>query len=417
MANLSAKAVEKASPKTEEYRLPDGGGLYLRIRPSGAKSWLFLFRLPDSRKLLRMTLGSVGDLSLKDARERLPDLRKLVTEGIDPRNARAAARAENTQALTMQALCSAWLDSMKLGNKVSLVWIKRHENRWNNHLKKNLGVMLVRDVGRAHLAAALDTMTRKGIREETRKALTTLNLMMDYALIRHFIDQNPARMLKPKDFSATANRPRDRVLSLVELRQLWLALNQPGLGMAYTTVIALKLLILTGARRGEIAGMRWTELDLKKGIWVLPSSRTKNRQAHTIYLSHFAVSLIKTLLTLTGHSVFVFDTGRDTKTSHILPDSLNRALDRLCKNDKNGLGGLQAFTIHDLRRTAATAWGEHLKTDPHVIERMLNHLPLNKLMATYQRAIYAEEQKKAWIAWGNIVEQKITKSLENTGYS
>lgn len=120
-----------------------------------------------------------------------------------------------------------------------------------------MGTLLVKDVGRSHLSATLDAMTRKGIKEETRKALTTLNLMLDYALARHLIDQNPARMLKPKDFSATANRPRDRVLSSVELRQLWLALDQSFLSMAATTAIALKLLILTGARRGEVAGMRW----------------------------------------------------------------------------------------------------------------------------------------------------------------
>ncbi len=407
MSLLTAKAVEKAAPKKREYKLSDGGGLYLRIRVSGVKSWLFSFRLPDSRKVARMTLGSSEDLSLREARTKLPELRKLVAVGIDPRNARAAAKAENTQAITMQALLDIWLENVQLGNKISPNCAKRHRNRWNNYLKKALGALLVKDVGRSHLAATLDAMTRKGIKEETRKALTTLNLMLDYALARHLIDQNRARMLKPKDFSATANRPRDRVLSLLELRQLWLALDQSCFGMAVITVIALKLLILTGACRGEIAGMRWAELDLDRKVWLLPSSRTKNRQAHTIYLSDLAVSLIKSLLTLTGHSLFVFDTGRDTKTGHILPDSLNRALDRLCKNNRNALVEFQAFTIHDLRRTAATAWGEDLKTDPHIIERMLNHLPLNKLEATYQRAIYAEEQKKAWLAWGRMVERQV----------
>jgi integrase len=413
MSLLTAKTVEKAVPKKREYKLSDGSGLYLRVRISGAKSWLFSFRLPNSRKVARMTLGSFEDLSLKEARAKLPDLRKLVAEGADPRHARAAAKAENAQAITMQVLLDIWLENMQLGNKMSLNCVKRHRNRWNNYLKKALSALLVKDVGRSHLATTLDTMTRKGIKEETRKALTTLNLMLDYALARHLIDQNPARMLKPKDFSATANRPRDRVLSLIELRQLWLALEQSHLNIAFTTIIALKLLILTGARRGEIAGMRWVELDLDKKVWLLPSSRTKNRQAHIIYLSDLAVSLIKSLLTLTGHSLFVFDTGRNTKTGHILPDSLNRALDRLCKNNKSGLVELQGFTIHDLRRTAATAWGEDLKTDPHVIERMLNHLPLNKLMATYQRAIYAKEQKKTWLAWGRMVAQQVTKNTGN----
>lgn len=410
MAKLSALAVEKVLPRSKEYKLYDGNGLCLRVRASGVKSWLFLFRLPGSRKMYQMTMGSLEDVSLKEARSKLPKLRKLVADGIDPRNARAAVKAQNIQAITMQALFVAWIEYVKLAKQVSLAWAKRHENRWRIHLKSALGNILVKELGRSHLAAALDAMTRKGIKEETRKALTTLNLMLDYALTRHMIELNPARMLKPKDFSATANRPRDRVLALAELRQLWLALDQAleeKAGMNLTTAMAIKLLILTGARRGEVAGMRWAELDLESGLWMLPSNRTKNYQGHTIYLSDFAISLIKILLPITGHSLFVFDTGRGTKNGYIQPDSLNRALDRLTKADKNGLIEFKAFTIHDLRRTAATAWGEYLKTDPHIIERMLNHQPINKLIATYQRATYQEEQKIAWLAWGSMVDRQV----------
>ena len=74
---------------------------------------------------------------------------------------------------------------------------------------------------------------------------------------------------------------------------------------------------------------------------------------------------------------------------------------------------MKPFSIHDLRRSAVTAWGEYLKTDPHVIERMLNHQPLNKLVATYQRAVYADEQKHAWLAWGRIVEHQIAQDHQN----
>ena len=77
------------------------------------------------------------------------------------------------------------------------------------------------------------------------------------------------------------------------------------------------------------------------------------------------------------------------------------------------LADMPPFTIHDLRRTAATAWGEYLKTEPHVIERMLNHQPSNKLIATYQRAIYAEEQKKAWLSWGNLIDHQIANESNN----
>ena len=77
------------------------------------------------------------------------------------------------------------------------------------------------------------------------------------------------------------------------------------------------------------------------------------------------------------------------------------------------LAEMKPFTIHDLRRSSATCWGEYLKTSPHVIERMLNHQPLNKLITTYQRAVYADEQKAGWLAWGKMVEQKIAQEPTN----
>lgn len=250
--------------------------------------------------------------------------------------------------------------------------------------------------------------------------------MMDYGLNRHFIDSNPARMLKPKDFAATANRPRDRVLTLQELRKLWQALDEATTvqntlsahtTMSIVTTTAIKLLILTGARRGEVAGMKWEELSLEEGIWSLPSERTKNHQAHTIYLSRFAINLLTDLKAQTGKSRFVFDTGRKDEQSHIHEDTLTGVLLRLrgSKGAKNfsPLKDMKPFTVHDIRRSAATAWGEYFKTDPHVIEKMLNHQPLNKLIATYQHAVYASEQKAAWLSWGVLIEHQIVQDPDN----
>ena len=92
MTKLTAKKVENATPRSKEYKLHDGEGLFLRIRPSGAKSWLFSFSLPGDRRLIRMTLGSVNNISLKKARGMLPTLHKLIADGIDPRDARHAIK-------------------------------------------------------------------------------------------------------------------------------------------------------------------------------------------------------------------------------------------------------------------------------------------------------------------------------------
>lgn len=432
MGKLTAKAVEKAAARDKEYKLHDGEGLFLRVRSSGAKSWLFSYSLPGDKRLIRMTLGTPKELSLKDARNKIDELQELVNSGIDPRTAKAAAIAENRQAIMMQDLFDRWIEFEKSTQRVTNTWIKRHEDRWRLHLKKSLGGLLAKDVTRAHLSMALDAMTRKGIKEETRKALSSLNLMMDYGITRYLIDQNPARLLKPKDFAATASKPRDRVLSLHELRRVWQALDQASSpsqlldveisSMSIVLTSAIKLLVLTGARRGEVAAMRWDELNLNEGIWTLSPERTKNRQAHIIYLSSLSVEILQSLLPISGHSLFVFDTGSYKEGGHIHSDTITGAISRL-RGKSTGtkkklasdapLADIPSFSVHDLRRSAATAWGEYLKIEPHIIERMLNHQPLNKLVATYQRAVYAEEQKEAWVNWGNLVKHQIAQEPNN----
>jgi len=118
MTKLNAKKVENALPRKKEYKLHDGDGLFLRVRSSGAKSWLFSYRLPGDSKLIRMTLGSIKNISLKEARTMLPTLRKQVSHGIDPRYAREASQIANIQATTIQKIFNDWSDFLRQVNEV-----------------------------------------------------------------------------------------------------------------------------------------------------------------------------------------------------------------------------------------------------------------------------------------------------------
>lgn len=409
MASLTSRTVESAKPQEKEYLLADGSGLYLRVLPSGGKSWVYKYRRPLDGKQAKVLIGNVNDYSLKVARQKAREYRMLLDDGKDPNAIRAAELKRNSSAQNMQALFESWMAHCEASGKTAL-WLKRYRERWNRYLKKALGNILATDLHRAHLAGALDVMTSKGIKEETRKALSLLNLMLDYGVQRHYLDINPARLLKPKDFAASAGAPRDRALLLPELRSLWLALDAGELSML--TAAAIRLLMLTGARRGEVVGMKWKELDLEAGMWVLPKSRTKNGRGHTIHLSVMAVKIIKSLQPITGQSRFVFES-TDKAGQPIHQDSLTKALMRLRQDVEGPLAKVPAFTLHDLRRSASTGWGEHLKVPPHIIELMLNHLPKDKLVATYQRASYAEEQRAAWIAWGQLVERFVVQNPEN----
>lgn len=431
MGKLTAKAVLNAKTENKDTAYSDGDGLSLRVRVNGIKSWIFRYRRPADKKQDKITLGNYPDISLKEARAVVQNYRGQLEKGIDPKQAKAAAFVENSTALTMGTVFKTWIEHISLTGDITARSIKQHQDRWDRHLKAHLSNILVRDITRAHLASALDAMRNKGIREETRKALTTLGLTLDYAVSRHYAESNQARLLKPKDFGTSANKPKERALSLVELRELWAGVDMASSkkeGVASTarlsplTSTAIKLLVLTGSRRLEVIGMRWAELDLKQGEWTLPPERTKNRKTHTVYLSPLAVQLIKTLAPLTGSSPFVFQSERK-RDNHVHQDSLTTAIQRLCgsyksdgdkeKNKKAPLENMTPFTIHDLRRSAATAWGEHLKVQPHVIERMLNHQPENKLVAVYQKALYLDEQKAAWLAWGEKVEGVIAQDPDN----
>lgn len=434
MKKNKSKVVVTAHPKEKEYLKSYEDGLFLRVRPSGAQSWLFSYILPGTTRKYRMTLKG-KNLTLKEARAMLPELHALVAQGIDPRNARAAKIAENTQAITMQKLFEAWIDFLRVSESATPSGIKAHEGRWNLHLKDCLGDIFAKDITRAHLAGALEAMTRKKIKEETRKALTTLNLMLDYGLTHHFIEQNPARVLKPKDFAASAGRPRKRFLTIQELRKLWACLDdsvnkQDGRAssMSPLTATAIKLLILTGARRGEVAAMRWDEIDFDADTWTIPAEKTKNGQEHTVYLSKLAKQLVKNLREINSTSEYLFDTGLNTR-GHIHTDALTRAIRRLMIKDQAiqkqkksaqqhdisepPLKDMRLFTPHDLRRSAATAWGVHINAHPHVIEFMLNHKPKDKLHETYQHARYVNEQRDTWIKWGELVEHQIANEFIN----
>jgi integrase len=442
MGKLTDAKVRNAKA-TEDTHLSDGDGLALRIYPKRdrtAKTWIFRYRQPGTGKQTKLPLGDYPAVKLADAREAVGAARKQLALGIDPKRAQAARRQENVEAVTMQTVFNSWIDQLRIGSTVSEKWIDRHSDRWRLHLKSHLGGLLARDVTRGHLAGALDAMTRKGIKEETRKALTTLNLMLDYAANRHLVEQNPARLLKPKDFAASAARSRDRALNLCELRQVWASLDNAldsGSRLSPVTVAALKTLILTGARREEVARMEWAELDLDAAVWTLPEARTKNRRGHMVYLSALVVEILRGLQSLSGASPFVFESMRQSRDGAVVsqslhPDTLSRTIYRLrgeegkpkgnsrdrkavAQADKEPapLANLAHFTVHDLRRSAATAWGEYLKTPPHIIERMLNHLPEDKLVATYQRAVYADEQRDAWEAWGALVEQQVARAPGN----
>ena len=236
--------------------------------------------------------------------------------------------------------------------------------------------------------------------------------MLDYAEAKGHIETNPAQGIEPSKIGATKGASRDRTLNLAELRRLWVALDASNLsGVA---VAAIKLLILTGQRRGELLLAKWQHIDLDSGIWTLPEANTKAGRAHTVYLSDAALEILRSL-DRDGEHVFP---GR-VQGQPIGAQSITTAILRLQgrktrkRDDSAPLADMTPFSVHDLRRSFATGMGEHNAAQPHVIERMLNHTPDDALVAVYQRQNYAEEQRQAWKVWGELIESQVAREPQN----
>jgi integrase len=401
------------------------GGLCLEARSDReSKAWLYRFRIGD--KANEMTLGSYPAISLTNARAKHKEAAELVKQGIDPRHHKAALKAENEAVITMQELHERWIAHQRRADEVKPATIQDHADRWQRYLQKTLGKIRLDHLTRAHLASALDAM-REFTKEQTRKSMSTLNGMIDYALARGLVEENPMRLLRPKDFAASTPEGRSRWLTLAEVSLLWQSVEAKSLtgrGVAATSVLSfsmtgvIKTVILTGCRREEAVGMRWDEIDMVRGIWTLPPVRTKNGAGHTIFLSVMMMNLLGEMRVVNGQSAFVFASPRTYErplTGHAVSRAIKRLQEPASDTQPEGLlyKKMDEFTLHDLRRTCATHWADTLQADTRVVELMSNHLPADKLVRTYQRGKQIERQKDVWMKWGDAVSNQVAQVSAN----
>jgi integrase len=206
---------------------------------------------------------------------------------------------------------------------------------------------------------------------------------MAWALDRGMIEVNPISGLKPPH----KEQSRERVLSDEEIRTLWVAADAEG----YPFGDALKFLILTGQRRGEVAAMRWSETDLDCRSWTIPAMRSKNGQSHEVPLSPPALRLLRSLPRFLG-SDWVFTTNGKSPIS-----GFGRFKRRL-----QSTAGPETWRIHDIRRTVASGMAR-IGIEPHVVEKVLNHKSgiISGVAAVYNRYLYGTEKRNALERWAD----------------
>jgi integrase len=360
--------------------IPDGylPGLYLVVQPSGAKSWAVRYRHKGASR--KHTLGAYPLFDLKAARELGAKALRAAAEGRDPGREKQEARRAVVD--SVESVVALFLVHAKQATRATTwreterILVKEVLPRWRGQL--------IRDITRRDVLHLLDTILPRGavIANQTLKKVKRL---FSWCIERDIIASSPCVGVKRPG----VERSRERVLTDAELVAVWRATERVG----YPTGPLTQLLILTAQRRSEVAGLRWSELDLTARTWRLPSERTKSDRPHEVPLSSHALAVIKHIPRIDGSDfVFTGASGRPVSSFSKMKDQID------------ALADIPKWGFHDLRRSTATGMAR-LGIALPVVEKVLNHsgASFSGVAGIYQRHDFAEEKRAALEAWGNHI--------------
>ncbi len=392
IANLKAEESER---RIVAVASGAGGGLCIEVRSGGrSKTWLYRYRF--NNKARKYTLGTYPAMSLAEARAEHAKAVAILKTGDDPAAVARAAKVKRSTMPTFDNLFEEWLTWKQAAKPARDTTIESYRHIHRLYLSKGIGGLLIKDVTRAVLFTHLSKIRVKSI-QGSRKALTICAQMLDYAVNLDLLELNPARTIKPSTIGADTLSPRQRWLCREELVTFWQGLNDHGYHMAQTN--CLRLILLTGARRGEAVAMEWNQIVGNK--WVIPASNAKNGKEHTITLHPLAMDIIAAQRSINSGSEWVFEAIRDQGQGHIDGNALRTVISRVRSIH---LPISEEFTCHDLRRTFASCCAEYLDANESVIELALNHTKKDKLVATYQAGKRAEQVARLFQQWGDFVQ-------------
>lgn len=347
---LTKETAAAAKPAAARYELRDKKvpGLRLIVQTSGVRTWALRYKVPKGRAR-RYTIGQLSDaLGLDEARRIAAKVKLDVVKGVDPAAERREARRTGTTVQTVWDEYRALHLTKRRDSTAAAA-----KRLFDNTVIRKWGKLEIASIKRRDMMALLD-----GMRDEpakANKAKARLNHFFGWAVDREIIEASPCANIKQP------NKPksRDRVLTDDELRRIWKASDEAG----YPFGPMIKMLILTTARRTEVAAMAWAELSGQENLWTLPEERSKNGIAHEVYLTAAALDVLASV-PRTGD--FIFSTRDNRPVSGFA--KMKTRIDSLIGED------MVPWTLHDLRRTGATLL-QRLGFSREVIDACQNHKP------------------------------------------
>ncbi|WP_312600826.1 tyrosine-type recombinase/integrase [Pseudomonas luteola] len=387
---LTVLQAKNAEPKAKPYGLPDANGLSLWIKPDGSKYWHFRYRLHDKQP--RISLGVYPAVTLAEAREKAAELRKLVAQGIDPSAKRKADKHQATEerANTFEAVADDWY-AHRLPR-----WAQASALKARMYLDKDLipalGKRPISAIERTELVKMLAAIEKRGALNVAKKCRQWLNQIFRFALAKGLIKYNPATDLDVVAAHAPAVRSHP-FLPIAELPGLLEKLSTLQ-SRNVLTISAIRLLLLTGVRPGELRHAPWSEFDLEAGLWTIPAKRMKMRRPHLVPLPRQALEILHTLREITGRYELIF-AGRNDPRRPMSENTVNKCLADLGYKDRQ--------TGHGFRHLLSTELNSR-GYNKDWIERQLAHGDEDEIRDTYNHAHYLEPRRQMMQAWADELD-------------
>jgi integrase len=388
--SLTDTLIRNAKPGTKPIKLFDERGLFLLVTPTGGKWWRFRYMFDGKEKLL--SLGVYPDVSLKDARERRDEARKLVANGVNPsenRKIQKSARADLI-ANSFEVVAREWFA------KYSATWAKNHGDRIIRRFERDIfpwiGARPIAEINAPELLAAARRIENRGALETAHRALGNCGQVFRYAVATGRAVRDPSGDLRGAlppvrgtHFAATTEPKR--------FAEILRALD--GYEGTLTVRCALRLAPLVFVRPGELRNAQWADIDFEAAEWRYLV--TKTNTPHIVPLARQAIEILRELQPLTGNSRFVFPSAR----SFIRPMSDNAILAAMRRLgiDKDEMSG------HGFRAVARTILDEILGVRPDFIEHQLAHAVRDPNGRAYNRTAHLPERRKMMQQWADYLDK------------
>lgn len=395
---LTDMTIRAAKPGEKTRRISDSHGLFIEIRPNGARYWRMAYRFQGKQKML--AFGVYPDVTLAAAREKREESRRMIAAGVDPGEAKKVQKETDSGQGSFKAVAREWHARFSPG------WSESHSKKLLGRLEKYIfpwiGARPVEEITAPEiLSAVLRRIEERGHLETAHRALQLCGQVFRYAVQTGRADRDPSSDLKGA-IPAPSSTHFATIIKPEEIGHLLRAIESYSGSLLARCALSLAPLVLL--RPGEIRKAEWQEFDFDRAEWRIPVARMKRKkidkerksvEVHIVPLSRQALQVVKELIPVSGDGRLLFP-GLRSKDRSISDATMTNALRRL------GYTG-EEMTVHGFRHMASTLL--HEKGYPsHLIEKQLAHSDRNRIRAVYNYAEYLPERRKMLQEWADYLD-------------